>query len=888
MIINNDKITGVIVNGETIDTSNIKYNTLSYISKGNNKYDTKINDGQTLGFLEGLSKVNKVPYFNIRSKFISIRFPFGSGKSYIVLGIISANVKNNINNKNNSNKVRFNDEIPFDLTIPTNINWEKTFNEVKFQGTITRSFGKSIDTNIIFVGKSVVEQWITYLKDTTYLKYLVIDNIIKLRIFVDIFNDNPKNLENYDVIIVKNDRVTVPLGNWGKIKVELNNLVNNAYIINIIGNVLRGYIINRVFLDDLDTIELPDNVSTINAKFTYVVSATQNGYENNRNERMSFDILDYLRNYNNNYKNITKNNLLFHTNSVQCTDTLINNSINIGKPKYIEYVIKNNDVNYINALNTLGEMGDISATEIMNDILADAPATAAQKAGIMTNSVAEIFEKVLGDKYQRYKFSKEIITFIDELFKYCSTLASHSNEYMSKRVVTELFNTYKSKNKHNHCHKHNHDHNHDHNHEHNHEPKKWSNVTEFFKIYCNGNYNYSNLGKVCMDIYNEEVKIQEDIGKAIERVKDNLKSQQCCPICYDDLSGTNNITIFKCCGIIPCQNCGFKNSNLKKIENKIQMQCPSCRKMVGLLDVIGIDKDFDINKIINDEEIGDINKIEEISNEVEINIDVEKNINYSEWSKAELALSFALQTNKLYIVEDEIVKDEIVEDEIVEDEIVEDEIVKDEIVKDEIVEDEIVEDEIVEDEIVKTDKFEDMMLNEESNTNNIKKYVEYLKNKFNNVHTKVLKKNVDKYRILPNGIISKLDIGGVISNDKISEMKSVENGNRKIVYYAKHDETLKNLETIFNEYGIPFLRINGTASMIHHQVMAFNNDLVNILIINGEKYSSGLNLQKADTLIMCHPITNHAHRSQIIGRLMRIGATTKKNIVTIKYDVQNE
>ena len=27
--------------------------------------------------------------------------------------------------------------------------------------------------------------------------------------------------------------------------------------------------------------------------------------------------------------------------------------------------------------------------------------------------------------------------------------------------------------------------------------------------------------------------------------------------------------------------------------------------------------------------------------------------------------------------------------------------------------------------------------------------------------------------------------------------------------------------------------------------------------------------------------------SQIIGRLMRIGATTKKNIVTIKYDIQD-
>jgi hypothetical protein len=211
--------------------------------------------------------------------------------------------------------------------------------------------------------------------------------------------------------------------------------------------------------------------------------------------------------------------------SVQCTNKLINNSINIGKPTYIEYIIKNKNANYINALNTLGEMGDISAADIMHDLLADAPDTAAQKAGIMSNSVADIFGKILGDKYTRYKTSKELITFIDELFKFCSSLNNHggfNNEYMGKRIIIELFNIYKRKIK---------------------VDVTWNSLEHFFSIFCTNKYNYNNLADVCTNIYNEEVKVQEDIGKAIDRVKDNLRNQQDCPICYETLAGTNNIVV---------------------------------------------------------------------------------------------------------------------------------------------------------------------------------------------------------------------------------------------------------------------------------------------------------------------------------------------------------
>jgi SNF2 family DNA or RNA helicase len=321
--------------------------------------------------------------------------------------------------------------------------------------------------------------------------------------------------------------------------------------------------------------------------------------------------------------------------------------------------------------------------------------------------------------------------------------------------------------------------------------------------------------------------------------------------------------------------------------------------MIGLLDVIGIGKDFDINSIINEDNISNIEcmPINEISNEIP-DEESQKEIDYFEWSKSEIALSFALQTNKLYI-EDKLPDIDSTE--------------SNDIDSTESNDIDSTESNDIE---ISTDRFEDMILNVDNDklpqevtkiddiknvieVNNIgskdklpqeviiKQYAEHLKNKFMNVHNKPLKKSVEKYRILPGGKICDKDVTGVISNNDKNEMKTVVNGERKIVYYAKHDETLHNLEKTFDEYGIPYLRISGTTSMIHQQVLAFNNNLVNILIINGEKYSSGLNLQKADTLIMCHPITNHAHRSQIIGRLMRIGATTKKNIVTIKYDIQD-
>jgi SNF2 family DNA or RNA helicase len=137
---------------------------------------------------------------------------------------------------------------------------------------------------------------------------------------------------------------------------------------------------------------------------------------------------------------------------------------------------------------------------------------------------------------------------------------------------------------------------------------------------------------------------------------------------------------------------------------------------------------------------------------------------------------------------------------------------------------------------------------------------------------------------LPNKQEKIVTIKGMLEG--IKELPEAPKEHRKTIIFSKFDESLNEMEKKMKENGIGFKRLGGTASQIHAVATEFQDsyDGVNVLLINGEKYASGLNLQSATDLVFMHKIMDRNIESQIIGRIQRLGRVYKAHVHYILYD----
>ena len=104
----------------------------------------------------------------------------------------------------------------------------------------------------------------------------------------------------------------------------------------------------------------------------------------------------------------------------------------------------------------------------------------------------------------------------------------------------------------------------------------------------------------------DEVEAENNVekaetGKAIERVKDSLKEGEC-PICCEDLADDEvDIIIMKCCGKTLCSDCVKEGTNMRNVGNNVQGKCPNCRTVVGFNQLIFINKNMDLDAVINED-----------------------------------------------------------------------------------------------------------------------------------------------------------------------------------------------------------------------------------------------------------------------------------------------
>jgi SNF2 family DNA or RNA helicase len=422
-----------------------------------------------------------------------------------------------------------------------------------YECSIRKKFHNILKTTIIFAGVSVINQWIESIKTFTSLKYFAVFDVRDLQKLINKMAD--KSINSYDVVIVKNGKVTRSVKFPNYVKIEDKNLDKTTlYIYNIVGN-MRNFCWARVVIDDFDTIKLPHNAGIVNGLFTWYISSTKKHMNVKHNQGKFKTTSDMLMYNNYNCGNIMNNKLLFNNLNICNSPEFVKNTNNINSPVFYAYKFNNPNDQYIGFLSL---MGDGEANEVMEMLNGDAIETAAERIGIKTNSVADIFQIMLGKQFDKYKKSINVLEFITEVepMQGLRTPMSENPDDEDTYKKTDLF------------------------------------------IRREILYNYPNLKGLLDGTKEEYTEVRQKSSIAIDRVKNNIKTGECA-ICANDLDDEEEDTmILKCCGNIVCGMCCFGTIFPKKSSRG---QCSNCRSQLSLTGLIYLNSEFDLNKIVNDD-----------------------------------------------------------------------------------------------------------------------------------------------------------------------------------------------------------------------------------------------------------------------------------------------
>lgn len=417
--------------------------------------------------------------------------------------------------------------------------------------TIRKKFRNILKTTIVFAGVSVVNQWVKSIQTFTSLKHFAVFDVKDLQNLINMMSD--KSINNYDIIIVKNGKVTRPVVFPSCIKIENKNCNRSTmYIYNIIAN-MRNFCWARVVVDDFDTIKLPHNAGIVNGLFTWYISSTKKYMTNRETSNNQFKKTSEMLMYSNyNCSNIINNQILFYNLNIRNNPEFVKETNNINSPKFYAYTFDNPDNQYMGFLSL---MNTDDANEVMEMLNGDAIETAAERIGIKTTKVADIFQIMLGKQFDKYKKAVDVLGFIAEVEP-----MQGQRKPMSSNPDPD--DTYKK-----------------------------SDLFIRRKI----EYNYPNLKGLIDNTKVEYNDIRQTSSVAIERVKNNIREGEC-PICSIELiNKTEETLILKCCGIILCGICCFGTVFPKKSAIG---QCSNCRSQLKLHDLIYLNNGFDLTKIV--------------------------------------------------------------------------------------------------------------------------------------------------------------------------------------------------------------------------------------------------------------------------------------------------
>jgi hypothetical protein len=498
----------------------------------------------------------------------------GSGKTYDILGLIALSNEKKIPKTANishlpvmrrDRAVKMLQRNAFDLSY---------YEHIGCKTEVRRIYKKYLPLTLIFVSKSVLLQWQKAITENTNLKVFMIENIFNLKVFYEmLFKPNKHNnrdkLMSYDIILVKNGDIS---GRFEPEELKETQLqgVGVKKILSVFGELFKDFCFERIVLDDFDTLGIPNNAFTIPALFTWFVSATKKATTSNNKEYDSKTITDAICNYRPAYTSVWKNRNLFTFFNISCDEKFVDDSTQSSQVEFYSYQFHNPNEQYIGLL---GAMGTQDAHMIMEALNGDAINTAAGNVGIKTTSVADIFEKVLDNKWNIYKKNLEVEKYMFRVDEYLSELGPRVDDEGYGNAVLEKFRRNLRK------------------------PGPMELVRSSIK------YEDAGVTGIYEEVKSENTASKEENGKAINRVKDNLK-QGDCPITCVPLAECNGVVIMKCCGVTISAEAASWSLKFHRGGSgggsNIAGVCPNCRRQIEFTQLILVDKELKLEDIINE------------------------------------------------------------------------------------------------------------------------------------------------------------------------------------------------------------------------------------------------------------------------------------------------
>lgn len=461
--------------------------------------------------------------------------------------------------------------------------------ETKYMPSCREQQTKLIYPNLIIVGPGVLLKWKDEFKRAApHFKIFTVGSVLDLKNMYKLYKSG--RLNRYNVVLLKNGMVR---GTFRLDEEEEGTCDNNdckygencarhikgtRHLINVVTKMTRKDCWSRVFYDDFDTIQIPMHATHINSLMTYYISATR---KHNSSKKRLADVVSVdsilerarLRMLN----DTAGDNQLFTNFNLRSEDNFRDESLKLPFVRFYKYVYRNPDDQYIKLI---GAMGEQDANEIMEMLNGDAVATAAEAVGIATNTVADIFEKILADKYKKYLAAVKVLGTLDEALAYIATLPPISERFNDKeehKPYTE---------------------------------REIASITEKLdkgKPHTTIKYQSGDLIDAVRYLRHQKEATKAELGRAIDRVKDNIKEGDC-PICCIPLE-ENDAIINKCCGIVMCAECGIKGARMATEdmygrryrdgqETNIRGNCPQCRTVINIQDLIFINQEFDLEGML--------------------------------------------------------------------------------------------------------------------------------------------------------------------------------------------------------------------------------------------------------------------------------------------------
>lgn len=482
----------------------------------------------------------------------------GTGKTFIIMAIICLN-----------------------RDVPKNPNYIMCNSSLI--SSMKRTYEKCAFPTLIFVGGTVLNQWKNNLSSRTKLKVCVIDGVLEFRKFNDTAIKNGKVnyswINGWDVILIKNGTMVNPVSYTEADLLKNPNLVKpkgKVSMIEYFSDTYHDISWKRVILDDFDVLGVSSGTKIIPAFFTWFVSATTH-IDATKPGEDDINSLDDVRNYRNYYSDIWKNKILFNYMNIGSTPEYLESSTNMSMIDYLYFSLENKTDILNGAISFLN-------SEIGESVNGDALKTAAELAGSKLATAADIFEKLLDDKFTEYKELVKIEAYIPMLITEVGKLPN---------VLPEKYNPLSE--------------------------ERRSNLD--IHIRTAGRAVLSqHIKKIPIEYRHDRViaaidenktKYKEEKAKkgiVIERVKENLREGDC-PITFMPLKDSD-IFIMKCCNKIISSD-GIEMMGIKYQGKDINGTCPNCRAPLRSDKIIVVSKNINIDDIIN-ENIDDEKKTEDL------------------------------------------------------------------------------------------------------------------------------------------------------------------------------------------------------------------------------------------------------------------------------------